>query len=420
MQSNNRVKKKIFLLLATFLLVAVLAACGEADVSEGNEESSSAGAQSVDPLPEMTEEEQAALRFVEKVVLKGSSDDETEYEVYVPKDADIYEDYAILWGHGLQYYAIGMDLGFNEVLFDYLNDSVEFDSDIWQKDGYNYTDMEFGEMIRCGDDRFRIATAMSVDYNGTPYKIKKIYFMDVMREGAGVMWELQVSESGADDMTNALIDEIAKCYRIDLGEIKVDSSWFVNRAKREEQRQDEYRSPVGENVIERVEGYQYMGLATLTNLRGEAECPIMLPMGAQTSVYEEVAWAYMHGVSISASLVWSNDFSDSVKSDINSTVKSYEGNTDYFANVQAGSTEPIPGYDMARCAVITYESKDIFTDEFWPKVDVLCYIRVQEKYVLEIVINLSFKKYDGSTITVLKELETAYGIDLSEYYSEEL
>lgn len=74
---------------------------------------------------------------------------------------------------------------------------------------------------------------------------------------------------------------------------------------------------------------------------------------------------------------------------------------------------------MASCAVITYEKRNIFTDEFLPKVDVLCYIKVQEEYVLRFTITLSYDEYDGSTNTLLKELEAAYGIDLSEYYNEE-
>ena len=36
MQSKNRVRKKDFLLLAVFLLVAALTACGKTDAPEGN------------------------------------------------------------------------------------------------------------------------------------------------------------------------------------------------------------------------------------------------------------------------------------------------------------------------------------------------------------------------------------------------
>ena len=41
---------------------------------------------------------------------------------------------------------------------------------------------------------------------------------------------------------------------------------------------------------------------------------------------------------------------------------------------------------------------------------------MSDDYALEYDIKLSYDEYDNSTDTVIKELETAYGIDLSEYY----
>lgn len=411
MQSKNRARKKNFPLLAAFLLVAALTACGKTDATSGG--------QTVDPLPEMTEEEQASLQYVEKVALEDYFGDKTEYEVYVPKDAQVEEGYVFFMDHGLIFDAMVVNMGVDDLLDDFLNESVRLDIRIWESEDYGYSGMESGEVIRCGDDRFRIATAMGEDFDGTPYIVKKIYFMNVIQEGIGVTWNLQVSEFGADDMTNAIIDEISKCYRIDLEEMKVDDAWFVDEAKRNEQWQDEYELSEGEPELEKVDGYQYMGLAAISDPSGKAQCSIMMPMGSQTSVGEDVAWAYMHGVEVSAGLVWSNDFSYSVKFDIDNTTATYEGNPSTFANVRTGSAQPIPGYGTASYTVITYEKKNIFTDEFLPKVDVLCYIKVQDEYVLHFTVTLSYEEYDGSTNTLLKEMETAYGIDLSEYYNEE-
>lgn len=453
----NKVRRKKSRLLAACLLVAVLAACGKTDASEGSREDSSTSSPAaeveeeyaaaeavaaktaekqknttvdateqetaeglfVEPLPEMTEEEVNALQYVEKVALEDYFGDKTEYDVYVPKDAQINEGYVFFMDHGLKFDAMVFNIGSDDLLDEVLDDSVQFDISIWGNEGYDYTEMEFGEIIRCGDDRFRMASAMGEDFNGTPYKVKKIYFMDVIQEGVGVAWNLQVSEFGADDVTNAIIDEISKCYRVNLEEIKVDDAWFAGEATRNEQWQDEYEPSEEETVLEKVDGYQYMGLAAISDPTGKTQCPIMIPMGSQTRVAEDVALAYMHGVDIAAGLVWSNDFDESVKFGIDTTAKTYEKNPDNFANVRTGSPQPISGYGMAKCAVITYEKRNIFTDEFLPKVDVLCYIRVQREYVLRFTITLSYEEYDSSTNTLLKELETAYGIDLSEYYNEE-
>lgn len=481
MQSTNRVRKKYFLLPTVFLLVTALTACGNMDTSEGDEESrptrshaanigeettaneetdegadkesdegidkeSNEGAdkesnedigegttkdhqniaeqktssqQTVTPLPEMTVEERAALQYVEKIILEDYYGDKTEYEVYVPKDVITGDGFAFINNHGLYFYVTVFNGGSDDRLDNYLNNLVETDINVWGDEDTGYQETEFGEMIRCGDDRFRLASAMREDFSGIPYAVKKIYFMDVLKEGVGVIWTLEVSDYGADDVTNALIDEIAKCYRIDLGEMKPGDTWSVGDAKRNQQQQDEYEPLEG---VEKLEGYQYMGLAVITDYSwGQIPCPIMIPLGQRTYVGDSSASAIMHGVEISGNFgsLYGGDFLSIIQSRIESAAGTYERLSNTYANVQAGSAQSIPGYDMASCAVITYEEKDYLTEELLPRVDVICYIRVQEDYVLTVTITLSFEEYDGSTNTLLKELETAYGIDLSEYYKEE-
>ena len=458
MQSTNRVRKKKFLLPAVFLLVAALAACGNSDDSEEDEESRPSRSHAVDieegstkndeteesagegtsvdqqnteaqmpsgektvtPLPEMTEEERAALQYVEKIILEDYYGDKSEYEVYVPKDAIKGDGFAFFNNHGLNFNISLFNGGSDDKLDNYLNNMVQTDINVWGSENFNYWEMEFGEMIRCGDDRFRISSAMTEDYSGIPYAVKKIYYMDVIKEGVGAAWTLEVSDRGVDDVTNAMIDEIAKCYRIDLEGIKPGDTWSVGDAKRYEQQQDEYEPLEG---VEKLDGYQYMGLAVITDYSwGQIPCPIMIPLGWRTYVGESNAWADMHGVGVSGNFgsLHGSDFLTTIQSRIDSSAGTYERLSDTYANVRAGSAQSIPGYDMASCAAITYEEVDYLTGEFLPRVDVICYIRVQEDYLLTVTITLSFEEYDGSTNTLLKELETAYGIDLSEYYNEEV
>ena len=453
MQSTNKVRKKNFLLLAVFLLVAALTACGKTGVSGRNEEGSStrshakdieeesaedeetdegavgdqqnvteqriSGEQTVDPLPEMSEEERAALQYVEKIALEDYYGDKTEYEVYVPKDAIKGDGFAFFTNHGLNF-NVTVVSGSYDKLNNYLNNTVQTDINVWGDEELGYWEVDFGEMIRCGDDRFLIASAMSEDISGIPYAIKKIYFMDVLKEGIGIMWTLEVSDYGADDITNTMIDEIAKCYCIDLEEMKPGDTWLVGDAKRYEQQQDEYEPLEG---VEKLEGYQYMGLAVITDYSwGQIPCPVMIPLGWRTYVGDSTVSANMHGVEVSGNFgsLHGSDFLTTVQSRIDRSAGTYERLSDIYANVGAGSAQTIPGYDMASCAVITYEEKDYRTEEFLPRVDVICYIKVQDDYVLEFTITLSFEEYDGSTNKLLKELEAAYGIDLSEYYNEEV
>lgn len=461
MQRTNRVRKKKFLLLAVFLLVAALTACGKADDSEEDEErrpsrshtanideesgtdegadkasdkgtdegaagdqqnateQKASGERSVTPLPELTEEERAALQYVEKITLEDYYGDKTEYEVYVPKDSIQGDGFAFFNNHGLYFNVTVFNGGSDDQLDNYLNNLVQTDPNVWGYEDSGFWDAECGEMIRCGDDRFRIASVMAKDYNEIPYVLKKIYFMDVLKEGVGIAWTLEVRDYSADDITNAMIDEIAGCYRVDLEEIRPGDTWAVSEAARIEKQQDEYDPIEG---VEKLEGYQYMGLAVITDYSwGQIPCPIMIPLGWRTYVGESTASANMHGVEVSGNFgsLHNGDFLSIIQSRIDLAAETYERLSDTYTNVRAASPQSISGYDMASCAVITYEEKDYRTEEFLQRVDVLSYIMVQEDYVLTVTITLSFEEYDGSTNTLLKELEIAYGIDLSEYYNEE-
>ena len=48
----------------------------------------------------------------------------------------------------------------------------------------------------------------------------------------------------------------------------------------------------------------------------------------------------------------------------------------------------------------------------------LCFIPVDESFYLAVTIYLSEEQYDASTNTVIRELENAYGLDLSAYYDK--
>lgn len=460
MKCTNRIKGKRCLLLILCLLAVILAGCGQkedpgkdednksvlsptSDEDEGREkveetegredgttdenedgptESVPVGERTVEPLPELTEEELASLQYIEKNAIEDYYGDHTEYQAYVPIGTQIEDGLASYFGHGLTYHASAANFGFDDLLEDYAFSSLEFDLEEWENVNSGYRDVKISEITRCGEDSYHIAAVMNDDLFGTPYSVKKVYYLDRQAKGAGISWSLEVYELGVDEETNAVIDELARCYRINLDDIKTDGEWQAGDDKRREELQDEYEPREGDLVLEKVDGYQYMGLTYLSDTQGKVQCPVMVPMGRETSAQESYVRAHMHGVAVSGGVesLYGRDFLSRVQSGIDDQNRLYENYPDEYANAQTSAAQPIPGFDMARYAILTYDQLQYGTDEFLPRAKILCYIKFQEDYILSYSITLYFEEYDSSTTTLIKELEVAYGIDLSEFYYESI
>lgn len=460
MKRTNRIKGKHYPLLVICLLAVILAGCGQkedpgkgednksvlsptADEDEGPEtdeetegredgitdengegltEPEPAGERTVEPLPELTEEELASLQYIEKIAIEDVYGDHAEYVAYAPVGVQYEDGFAFYFGHGLTYHATAANYGFDSIMEDYAYSSLEFDLEEWENENSGYRDIKVSEIIRCGEDSYRIATVMNDDVFGTPYSVKTVYFLDKQAEGAGVSWSLEMQDYAVDDETDAIIDELARYYRINLDDLKSSGEWQAGDNKRKEEQQDEYEPREGDLVLEKVDGYQYMGLTYLSDIQGKAQCPVMVPMGWQTAAQETYVRARMHGVAVSGGVesLYGRDFLSRVQEGIDDQNRVYENYPDEYANVQSGKSQPIAGFDMARYAVFTYEQQDYGTDEFLPRAKILCYIKFREDYILCYSITLYFEEYDHSTTALIKELEVAYGIDLSEFYYESI
>lgn len=164
-----------------------------------------------------------------------------------------------------------------------------------------------------------------------------------------------------------------------------------------------------------------MGLTTLIGYNEYIECPVMIPMGWRTSTWDTFVSSSLHGISVSGTLEWltEEDFLTCSNWWADAGFKDLIDDTNRNRNVIKSETIMLPEYDKGACYVVfTYEQKSAITDEYVPMTDVMCFIRVNDDYFLSYMIILSQEEYDASTNTVLKELEEAYGIDLSEYYYE--
>lgn len=376
--------------------------------------------QAPEVMQPLSEEELAALQYVEKIVLEDYYGDKAEYEAFAPKETEITYGRAFYWEHGLEFYAGVYCEGVTSFLYEYMDYSIEYDLEDWQEEDSGYTDVETTGPKKNGDDRYQIITAKKEDYYGTPYVVKKIAYLHIPEEGVGILWELEVSENGIDEETEKIIDELARCYCVNLDEMKAGGSWSEDNAERLVQEQDEYVPEEGDNVVEKVDGYQYMGLTTLTVEEREVECPVMVPIGRRTHAKGNRANCSMHGVSVSGNIdfLMQHNFSATVKFYSDIRYDSVLEDTERNRNVDKSGIMYIPGFEEAAYVIIPYEEKDYVTQEFAPKIEVLCYIRIDNDFYLDYSITLNYDEYDAATNTVIKELETAYGIDLSEYYNE--
>lgn len=375
-------------------------------------------------LPKLSEEELSALQYLEKVELEDTYGDGAYYDAYGIKEGTVEGGMASYFGHGLTYFSSPINLGSTSELSKYLDDMVEYTMEDWQDEHFgNADDVELSKVKDNGEDKYQIASAMKENiFDEIKFETRGVFYLDVQKEGAGVFWSLEMDEDSVDAETELILDEIAACYQVDLSEIKTAvGEWLAAGKERDEERQDVYEPEEGDLVLEEVEGYQYMGVVTLTAGDGETKSPVMAPRGWNVSAWENRVSSYMHGVFAEGSLgIYSSQgFMKNVEGDIDISYGVYQKDEETYRNVRKTNMMPISGYEEALYVIFTYEELDSYTQEYMPRVKVNCYIKVSDDYMLEYDVKLFPEDYDGSTNTVIKELETAYGMDLSEYYNGE-
>lgn len=371
----------------------------------------------------ITNEEFSELEYIEKVTMEDYNGNELDYYAYVPVgNSGCDEGYVSYGEHGLFYTAFLYDnLGATSFLYTSLEDNINFSVKFWNDEDNGYKDIQIGEIQKNGNDRYQIISAQKEDYNGNSYEVKKISYMDVLDTGVGILWELEISENEMDPESSLIIEELAKCYNINSDDLQFSGEWAANDMEYSINQQDVYIPADGDNVLEKVDGYEYMGLTTLIGYNEYIECPVMIPMGWRTSTWDTFVSSSLHGISVSGTLEWltEEDFLTCSNWWADAGFKDLIDDTNRNRNVIKSETIMLPEYDKGACYVVfTYEQKSAITDEYVPMTDVMCFIRVNDDYFLSYMIILSQEEYDASTNTVLKELEEAYGIDLSEYYYE--
>ena len=203
-----------------------------------------------------------------------------------------------------------------------------------------------------------------------------------------------------------------------------DGEWASQDAQREADQQDVYEPEEGEPVLEKVEGYQYLGMMDMGFCLDEENftCPILAPMGWNTSAKEDRVSTTIHGIYVRIA----GDYTSSLQNYQRMTQEAADSDFKYRSdpeeenrNVRVSELMPMQGQEAGVYYVVEYEEKEWNGEEYHKRADVNFCIQVKEKYFLFGDIYLKSVDYDSKTNDLIKELETAYGLDLSEWYAQE-
>jgi len=425
-------KKKTFQWLSILLIVSMLTGCGKTTVNEDSKEQSSESykeeteetketkdsAKTGEAIPE----EETSLQYMEKVMIEDYYGNKEQYEMYAPIDSENHEGFVGYYGHGLMFSA-GVhtydDALSEEFKYEMWEEAIGWREEEWKKDA-QYSDVEIGEVMVNGDDRYLIASANKEDLYGTPYEMKWIFYLDARGDRETVEWELEVSEISMDEETEQIVDEIAKCYGISLDGITTGGEWVEQDAQRQVARQDVYEPEEGDLVLDKVDGYQYLGVTTLPFHDGSIPCPVMVPMGWKTEAKGERASADMHGVSlrIQGCESYSMNYFALLEEYVDDECRyASESKTD-TKNVEKEEASAMKGLDQAAYCSLSYEESDEESGDYDRIAKVRGLILLEDNYFLCCDLTLRSNDYDTQTDSLLKELENAYGMDLSKYYME--
>ncbi len=369
----------------------------------------------------ISDEDAASLQCVKKYMVEDVYGDGNSYEVYAPDGSENDEGYLSYIDHGIVYFASVYSGGDKELPFQVLNESLKMTKVDWEQEEA-YSDVQISEVIKNGADRYAIVSAKSQDLFGTDYVRRMLFYLDIPETGVGVLWELDLSEIGMDEVTAQILSELGQCYGIGLEGFVPKGEWAQADKDRQIEAQDVYEPEEGEQALTKVDGYQYLGMTTLSLDGGKIQCPVLALMGYTTSVRSSYTSATMHGVSLSidGSSTGTDEYVPLFKEGADRLYRQKLEDEDVEnRNVHKSEVMEMAGYDNAWYYIVDYETPDLMTQEYYREVRVNCRIIIEEKYALTCDITLRDNNYDKMTNTVIKELETAYGIDLAEYYNEE-
>ncbi len=407
-------KYKGILLMGIVLLIA-LTGCGRRqqvfEPSSKEEESREA--------ENSVEEEESKFVYLEELEIEDINDRRRTYSTYMPKGCEVYDGFGSYTDHGLSYTARVENYGDGDKQEEYDSFAYGFEVSMEYKHEPvdDYTDVNTTGILSNGEDRYYILTARGIDYEGVPFEVRYLEYLEMQSTGACINWSLYTYADYADEDTDLIIGEMEECFGVDLEQMKAGS-----KIPEGEPDPDQYEVKEGHNALEDVEGYQYLGVGDISDYYKESFCRIMLPKARSTNLRTDHGYAYLHGVQITLDVnnfFYGNTLMDNMKEVTDVRYGSREADENVIRNLQKTSMVSVPVFKDAVLMEISYEKKGSRSGQYFLKAEIFEYIRMDSENYLAVEIYLSGEDYDDSTNAVIRELENAYGIDLSNYYNEE-
>lgn len=430
-------KKFLRVITALTLTAVVLAGCGAAGNTGENAPLQPSMENETADTPETGENETtetaaaeetaasdpAGFTYLEEYQIVNFYGDGKEYALYAPKGGQNEEGLFYYNEHGVNFTAEVYSSDSAEDLLMHLDKKVKQTAEFWQED-LECLDVSVGEVLEKENDRYLILSAEDKDSLGTPYHKTLLKYMSVRDGNVGVFWDMQVSEDMQDEETVRLVSEVARCYDLDLSEfLTEDGTWAEQNAQRAADLRDVYEPEEGDPVLEKVEGYQHLGRLTLKlDDEGNVTYPVLAPMGWTTEADENAVSAMIHGVymQIEGGYVDSAiDMEEMLQADADQEEKLRGDPELHNRNAQASEIMPLPGQEQGAFYTLTYESQNYGSEEYYKCAKITWVIRVEENYMVAFRITLLSMDYDNNTNGLIRELEKAYGFDLSEWYAKQ-
>lgn len=156
-----------------------------------------------------------ALQHMKKYMVEGMSGNGTAYPVYAPEGSEVSGGSLHYSDHGIFYFVSVIDGGDEEMPYGMMDMTMERQQEDMEVSG-NYSNVWVGETLENGEDRYAVVTAMDTDVSGEPCWIRKFIYLDVQQPGVGALWQMDVAEMQADEMTEAILAQWGQCYGIGL------------------------------------------------------------------------------------------------------------------------------------------------------------------------------------------------------------
>lgn len=246
-----------------------------------------------------------------------------------------------------------------------------------------------------------------------------LVYVGTASNGIGYVFSLQVTGSNTDGETNQILEELGKCYDLDLSDYGNSEDDLTNAGKRVNASQDDYMQKSDEPEIRKLDEYNYMG-ATEVSDYDDNIYELLIPMGQQTSNTGSSLRANMHGVGVSIYLTSSYgsvSVAESVQKSVQRKYDHMAENSRDYKELSIGEPATTAEGEGIYCAV-SAEEHMAYDGLSFPYHEIYYELKLQGKTVLSMSLTLDEHDYDAKTNAVLEDLEQAYRMDLSEFYYE--